>query len=77
MPRLFTSTSEPVDFCSRHFPGERLAEDRFGNLGDGPDGRGNCFAYDADHPPYEDQYPEYRCATCRAKLGEKDNDARV
>lgn len=71
MPRIYTSANDPLDFCSRHFPGEKLAESRFGNVGDGPDGRGNCFDYDADHPPYEGE--EYVCRTCGCRLEEHDN----
>jgi hypothetical protein len=67
--RIYTSASDPLDFCSRHTPGEVLAKKRYGNLGDGPDGRGNCFAYDVEHPDYDG---EQRCATCRCKLSERD-----
>lgn len=42
---------------------------RYGNLGDGPDDRGNCFAYDAEHPWYD---YGYRCKTCRCRLTEND-----
>ena len=73
MPRIYDSASNPHDFCLRHFPKtEALAEKRFGNVGDGPDGRGNCFGYDEDHPPYEDT--DYTCETCRCRLKEKDNN---
>lgn len=40
--------------------------------GEGPDKRGNCFEYNAEHPPYEDT--DYRCHTCKRKLGERDNE---
>ena len=73
MPRIFTSANEPRDYCSRHFPNERNARKLFGDVGDGPDGRGNCFEYDADHPDYEDDQDMYRCVTCGCRLGERDN----
>ncbi len=34
MPRIFTSASDPIDFCSKCFP----------------DNRGDCFGYDHIHP---------------------------
>jgi hypothetical protein len=71
MPRIYTSQSDPVDFCSRHFPTEQKAIEKYGRLGDGPDGRGNCFAYDAEHPDYTDD-DLYRCRTCRKVLGDGD-----
>ena len=72
MPRIYTSANDPIDFCQRHFPKtEAEAEARYGNLGDGPDGRGNCFAYDAEHPNYGGE--DYRCHDCRKELTEKDN----
>lgn len=72
MPRIYTSTSDPEDFCLRHFPPtEARAFERFGHLGDGPDGRGNCFGYDAEHPDYGNE--AYRCRTCRKLLTSEDN----
>ena len=68
MPRIYSSESNPLDFCNKCFPGEEAAEVSYGNQGDGPDGRGNCFAYDAMHPPYDEQYPAYRCEKCNKKL---------
>lgn len=64
--RIYTSTSDPIDFCARHTPTEADAEKKYGRLGDGPDGRGNCFAYDAEHPDYSDD--TYRCHACWKKL---------
>jgi hypothetical protein len=73
MPRIYTSASNPLDFCLVHYPKtEQRAFKAFGNRGDGPDGRGNCFGYDAEHPPYEDG-EIYHCFTCKRKLTEKDN----
>jgi hypothetical protein len=72
MPRIYTSTSDPIDFCRLHFPAtEAEAERLYGNLGDGPDGRGNCFGYDDDHPDYTNE--GYRCTTCKRELTEDDN----
>ena len=72
MPRIYDSQSEPHDFCLRCFPKtEELAFKKYGNLGDGPDGRGNCFGYDEDHPPYAET--DYRCQTCNKLLTEKDD----
>ncbi|WP_439398571.1 hypothetical protein ACRQ5Q_14735 [Bradyrhizobium sp. PMVTL-01] len=71
MPRIYTSCSDPLDFCRECFPSEDEAEDAYGNLGDGQDGRGNCFGYNEDHPDYEDT--DYRCETCKTPLTAKDN----
>jgi len=71
--RIYTSTNDPLDFCKRCFPKtESEAFSVYGNLGDGPDNRGNCFDYDADHPNYDD-FDDYRCEKCRKRLIEKDN----
>ncbi len=72
MPRIYTSASDPIDLCVAHYPKtEAIAFSRFGHEGDGPDGRGNCFGYEAEHPPYENE--NYRCYTCHKKLTEMDN----
>jgi hypothetical protein len=71
MPRIYTSASDPLDFCKRCFPGEATATLRYACLGDGPDGRGNCFDWDINHPGYEDT--DYTFHTCKRRLGEKDN----
>jgi len=53
MPRIYTSSNSPLDFCVRCFPkNEAKAELTYGRMGVGPDGRGNCFSYEADHPDY-------------------------
>ncbi len=65
MPRIYDSTSGPIDYCNVHFPKtEELAYKLHGNVGDGPDGRGNCFGYDCPHPDYEDDPDMYQCAAC-------------
>lgn len=66
MPRISTSTSDPLDFCNRHMPSEKNARARYANLGDGPDGRGNCFEYDTEHPSYD--YAGYCCYSCGCTL---------
>jgi hypothetical protein len=71
MPRIYDSASNPVDYCKRCMPGEKVAEERHGNVGDGPDGRGNCYGYNDDHPDYADE--DYKCVKCRRKLGANDN----
>ena len=71
MPRVYNSTSDPHDFCKRHFPSEGRALARFAKLGDGPDNRGNCFGYNDDHPPYEGE--DYHCEACGKLLHEEDN----
>ena len=74
MPRIYDSASDPLDFCKRCFPTERVAEWKYGNVkvtGEGPDGRGNCFGYDCEHPDYGRD--EYRCYRCKRELTEYDN----
>jgi hypothetical protein len=72
--RIYTSANDPLDFCKRCFPSEATAERRYNNLGDGPDGRGNCFSYDAEHPSYDD-FGDYKCATCRRTLTDSSASA--
>lgn len=75
MPRIYDSASDPIDFCKRCYPKtEEEAEKEYGDVtktGEGPDDRGNCFGYDAEHPPYEDE--EYDCTICHKRLKERDN----
>jgi hypothetical protein len=72
MPRIYDSRSDPLDFCVKCFPkSEDAAMTLYGNRRDGPDGRGNCFGYDAEHPPYEDE--DYDCYSCGKRLRERDN----
>ena len=74
MPRVYDSSSDPLDFCTAHFPHEQVAEKRYGNVavtGKVPDGRGNCFGYDAEHPDYDGD--DYRCHTCKKTLTSDDN----
>lgn len=65
--RLYTSASDPIDFCKVHFPKtEEAAFKLYGHDGDGPDGRGNCFGYDTEHPDY--CYEGYTCHACKKPL---------
>ena len=81
MPRIYASDSGPYDFCQRCFPKtEAQAYRRFGlaKFGNGPDGRGDCFGYDCDHPDYDDDPDHYRCADCNRVLdGTRDACAPV
>ena len=61
-------------FCQKCFPTENITTQKYGNIGDGPDNRGNCFEYDASHPACE--YEGYHCCNCKRLLTEKD-DYRV
>jgi hypothetical protein len=75
MPRIYDSQSNPVDYCAAHFPKtEAHAFAKHGDEGDGPDGRGNCFGYDAEHPPYNDEFMNYRCHTCKCRLVDGRDD---
>jgi hypothetical protein len=52
-------------------PNEVNAQRRFSDDGPGPDGRGDCFSYDAEHPNYGGE--DYRCHSCRCALTDTDN----
>lgn len=71
MPRVFSSNNDPLDFCQECFPTEDEAYLQFGDMGGGPDGRGNCFAYDAEHPTYDGE--GYCCFECSQPLDESDD----
>jgi hypothetical protein len=68
--RIYTSTNDPLDFCVMCAPNEIDALADYGDMGDGPDGRGNCFAYDTAHPPYDSD--EYTCHECGDVLTDAD-----
>jgi len=72
MPRIYDSLNNAHDYCADCFPSEEESFQELGALGDGPDGRGNCYGWDAEHPPYEEE--DYKCVSCGATLEEKDND---
>jgi hypothetical protein len=69
--RIYTSQSNPLDFCRSCFPSEEKAIELYGNLGEGPDDRGNCFSYDEEHPPYEET--DYTCEECGKRLQKNDD----
>ena len=73
MPRIYSSCSEPIDFCNDCYPTEDEAQEEYGLdvVGEGPDGRGDCFDYDADHPDYWDT--DYTCETCGKALESIDD----
>lgn len=76
MPRIYDSTSSPIDYCRKCFPKtEEEALELHGNQGDGPDGRGNCFGWDEDHPDYDGE--DYTCEKCRRRLTSRDNIFRL
>lgn len=75
MPRIYTSYNDPLDFCIDCWRYKVRTEERarsaYHGGGEGPDGRGDCWGYNEDHPPYEDC--DYECEICRKQLGEEDN----
>ena len=72
MPRIYASNNDPYDLCRRCWPKkEEDAEVLYRNNGTGPDGRGDCFTYDADHPPYGGDM--IRCDVCGKLLIDRDN----
>jgi hypothetical protein len=79
MPRIIQSNGDPLDFCIECFMDEYVcdedvARELYGNeelTGSGPDGRGNCFAWDAEHPTYDDN--DCRCTLCGAVLTSDDD----
>ena len=71
--RIRNSRNDPFDFCADCAPPLAEAEERFADVGEGPDGRKNCFVYDDEHPPYEDGPVDmYSCYECGVPLGELD-----
>lgn len=71
MPRVYASNNDPINYCVKCFPSESEARATHGNVGDGPDGRGDCFEYDADHPDYDGE--DYHCYRCGKVLVGSDN----
>ena len=71
MPRIYTSASDPLDFCVACFPDLTEADQEYGNVGDGPDDRGNCFDHNSEHPPYEGE--GYKCERCKKTLTGEDD----
>ena len=73
MPRIYTNN--PYDFCKRCFPTHSKTEQQYSSVGEGPDGRGNCYDYGADHHCYSGE--NYRCCVCKKPLKEDDNYLQV
>lgn len=77
MPRITASDADCYDFCitcwENLYPTEEQAREVFAEMGDGPDGRGNCFGYDDEHPDYGDT--DCCCDACDRRLTDRDNYA--
>lgn len=71
MPRVIASNSDCYDFCHICMPTVEEAVAEYGDIGYGPDGRGNCFGYNEDHPPYQET--DYTCTKCGDALKTIDN----
>ena len=73
MPRVYASNADPVDFCNMCFPTFDEAQERYGlaSMGEGPDNRGDCFTFDADHPGYGEL--DYVCTSCGDLLQSYDD----
>lgn len=69
MPRIYGSNNDPWDYCAPCFPPEE--DDRHHDDGDGPDGRGDCYSWNAEHPAYGGE--DYVCTSCREPLTDEDN----
>ncbi len=66
--RIYASNNEAIDVHKWHAPTEEQARRIWGMAlkGPGPDGRGDCFAYDAEHPPYG--LEDYHCYICGDRM---------
>lgn len=73
MPRIYASNNDPIDFCKGCFPksDREVLPYQLEAMGEGPDGRGDCFGYDCDHPTYE--YEDYDCDKCGRRLTGRDD----
>jgi len=69
MPRICTSGNESLDFCMKCMPSEKQAIRQYDTSDEGPDDRGNCFSYDAEHPDYDHSYT---CVICNSPLEDWD-----
>jgi hypothetical protein len=63
--RIYKGNNVPLDFCDNCAPSEALADALYSD-GIGPDGRDDCYAYDAEHPSYDSG--EFYCHGCRERL---------
>lgn len=68
--RVCSGDGTPFDYCDdcadEIVPTEEDAREVHGAGEDPFDGRGNLFAYDVEHPDYEED--GYRCARCGKKM---------
>lgn len=75
MPRIRNSASDPLDFCQDCFrnlcPDEAAAKMEFAGVAMGPDGRGDCFCWNDEHPDYTGE--DYVCHACGEPLTYDDN----
>jgi|TARA_Y100000389_G_scaffold181733_1_gene197672 hypothetical protein len=72
--RIISSASNCHDFCNDCAPDPITAEEEYGNVGDGPDDRGNCYGYDETERPTYDDDPDhqYNCEECDIVLTEEN-----
>jgi len=80
--RIYNSEAGAIDLCRDCWPTEAEAIEKYAKGPDGPDGRGNCFEYDAEHPWFfngwndeEDDFfadEEYDCGECGCRLTQRD-----
>lgn len=68
--RIYTSSNAPRDYCRDCVPDDDAETRARHTDGEGPDGRDDCYAYDAEHPPYHEEL--IHCATCGDELTEED-----
>lgn len=69
--RIRDSQNNPLDFCRFCRPSEwKATQEHSDPTKGGPDGRGDCFVYDDQHPDYESD--EYRCEVCKWPLTKED-----
>lgn len=74
MPRIYSSDAYPWDFCQECWPDSEEDAKFFHPFlagGTGPDGRGDCFSYNAEHPNYD--LSQYECCICHKDLTAEDN----
>lgn len=80
--RIYDSESNPHDLCWHCIPPESEARKQYKPGPHGPDGRGNCYEYDAPHPWFfdgqnhdgDDWYADdgYVCEKCGDTLTQAD-----
>lgn len=85
--RIRDTESNAIDLCRSCIPTEAEARKEYGQGSDGPDGRGNCYEYDADSPWFFDGINDegdehiandgYDCAVCNDRLTQNDVHPRI